>query len=106
MTNLAFAEFLDALVELKLPGAGGACEAEVGAARNKWCFPAGTLVGTLAGLRAIETIEQGDQVWAYDVVAGQWRGCRVLQTFCTMYEGNSVFVTVAGETIESTFRHP
>jgi hypothetical protein len=72
----------------------------------KWCFPAGTLVDTPSGLRAIEAITAGEQVWGYDLVASAWRPCVVQQTFCTDYEGRSVFVTVAGEQIASTFLHP
>jgi hypothetical protein len=55
------------------------------------------------GLRAIETVEAGAKVWAYDLVKSEWRACTVLQTFCSHYEGRSVFVTVNGETIESTY---
>jgi hypothetical protein len=70
------------------------------------CFPAGTLVATLAGLRSIEKVETGEEVWSYDLVASAWRLCRVLRTFCTSYQGTSVFVTLGGETIESTALHP
>ena len=78
--------------------------ASMGSLRN--CFPAGTPVSTVDGLRPIETIKHGDKVWAYDLTASEWRPCRVMQTFCTRYRGRSVLVTVAGETIEATFRHP
>jgi hypothetical protein len=70
------------------------------------CFPAGTLVDTSTGLQRIETIKAGQEVWAYDLIAGCWRACRVLETFSRLYEGNSTFVKVAGETIESTLLHP
>ncbi len=70
------------------------------------CFPAGTPVQTPEGSRAIETIKAGEQVWSYDLMASRWRPCRVLQTFRRDYEGHSTLVTVAGETIESTLRHP
>jgi hypothetical protein len=70
------------------------------------CFPAGVLINTESGHKGIETVEAGERVWAYDVVTSDWRLCRVLQTFERDYEGDSVFVTVDGETIESTFRHP
>jgi hypothetical protein len=69
-------------------------------------FPAGTLVATLNGLQAIETIKVEDEVWGYDLVASAWRPCKVRQTFRRDYYENSVFVTVAGETIESTRLHP
>ena len=70
------------------------------------CFPAGTLVGTLCGLRVIETIQADERVWAYDLITGQWRPCRVIQTFRRHYDGQSVFVTAEGDTIESTLLHP
>ena len=78
--------------------------ASMGSLRN--CFPAGTPVSTVDGLRPIETIKRDDKVWAYDLTASQWRPCRVMQTFTTRYRGRSVLVTVAGETIEATYRHP
>ncbi len=71
-----------------------------------YCFPAGTPVATTRGLKAIERIEAGEKVWAYDLVASKWRPCQVLETFRREYQGRSVFVTVEGETIEATFRHP
>jgi hypothetical protein len=70
------------------------------------CFPAGTLVATEAGPRAIEAVRKDDQVWAYDLVASCWCLCRVLQTFNSHHDGSRAFVTVAGETIEATYRHP
>ena len=70
------------------------------------CFPAGTLVATSEGLRPIETIQAGDSVWSYDVVESQWRRCAVRRTFVRDYEHLAVRITVAGETIESTFLHP
>jgi hypothetical protein len=41
-----------------------------------------------------------------DLVTRHWRTCRVLQTFTRLYQGDYVSMTVGGETIESTFRHP
>jgi hypothetical protein len=73
---------------------------------NTNCFPAGTLVATSTGPVAIEAIRIGNDVWAYDLVASQWRLCRVLQTFVHDHEGTSAFITVQGETIESTSGHP
>src|SRR5205823_1794762 len=93
--------FLGAVDNL-LPGGGRPASS----GQLRWCFPAGTPVATLGGLRPIETIQADEQVWSYDLVASQWRPCRVLQTFCSRYQDRSVFVTVAGETIESTFFHP
>lgn len=59
-------------------GAGLASSFRTGVrVRPKSCFPAGTPVATSEGLRPIETIRAGDRVWAYDLVASQWRLCRV-----------------------------
>ncbi len=62
------------------------------------CFPAGTPVATSTGSVLIEAIRQGNEVWAYDLLASQWRTCRVLQTFVHEFEGTSAFITVEGET--------
>ncbi len=78
--------------------------ATAGQASN--CFPAHTLVATEQGRRPIAEIQAHQRVWAFDVVSCQWRLCRVLQTFASFYEDDSVLLTVAGETIESTYHHP
>ena len=72
---------------------------------KKSCFPAGTPVATSEGLRPIETIQSGNLVWAYDLVASNWRLCPVMP-YNLMYKGILIIMTVAGETIESTYRHP
>ena len=73
---------------------------------STFCFPAGTPVATSAGSVLIEAIRVGNEVWAYDLIASQWRLCRVLQTFVHDHEGTSAFITVEDETIESTSGHP
>jgi RHS repeat-associated protein len=70
------------------------------------CFPAGTPVSTTSGLRPIESIEPGHQVWTYDLVSSQWLPCAVLRSFRRKHEGLAVDVMLAGETIRATFRHP
>lgn len=72
----------------------------------KSCFPAGTIVATAIGLRPIESIRSGEQVWSHDVRTGEWRLCHVLETFERYYDGHSVLVTVGNETIEATLLHP
>jgi hypothetical protein len=86
--------------------AGGAAYAMHSAKQAGRCFPAGTLVATESGLRAIETIAIGEKVWSYDLVGREWVLCHVLQTFTRDYEHDLVFVTCGGETVESTFLHP
>lgn len=74
--------------------------------KPKSCFPAGTSVLTSDGLRPIESVRPDDKVWAHDLVTGAWRLCRVTRPYSLPYKGMSVFITVASETIESTYRHP
>jgi hypothetical protein len=70
------------------------------------CFPADTLVATEHGLRPIQGIRKGDQVWSYDIPSSEWKLCRVLDTFTNEHEGELVKVHVANEAIESTAHHP
>ncbi len=70
------------------------------------CFPAGTLISTAGGLRTIETIRPGDQVWAFDLGDGKWKSKSVLKNFERDYRYDSIFVTIDGDTIESTQLHP
>ncbi len=70
------------------------------------CFPAGTLVGTKDGLRPIETVAAGDRVWAIDLRTREWQLSGVAKTFVQDYDHVAVGITVDGETIVSTFRHP
>jgi hypothetical protein len=70
------------------------------------CFPAGTLVDTEYGLRAIEAIRPRDRVWAYDFVTGRWRLCEVLGCFDRFWVGDIVALRLRGETIRSTSNHP
>jgi hypothetical protein len=70
------------------------------------CFPAGTLVATADGLKPIETIAEGDLVRSYDLVTSEWQLRRVQRAYCRPCEGYAASVTVAGETIVSTSRHP
>ena len=70
------------------------------------CFTAGTPVAASDGLRPIETIRVGHWVWAFDVVAGEWRLCRASYPYKMEYDGMLVLITIAGETTEATYRHP
>ena len=70
------------------------------------CFPANTPVSTEHGLRPIKDIRQDDQVWAFDLISGEWKLRRVLETYEHEHEGRLLAFTVAGEIIESTEGHP
>jgi len=75
-------------------------------ARKVNYLPAGTRIATEEGLRPIETLHVGDLVWAYDLVASQWRLCRVKDFSTRFYRGEFIYITVAGETIASTYHYP
>ncbi|MDR3638705.1 MAG: RHS repeat-associated core domain-containing protein [Isosphaeraceae bacterium] len=70
------------------------------------CFPADTLVSTSDGLRPIQEIRSGDQVWGYDLAAREWTLRPVLETVEQNFLGEVVDVTVAGEVISATHNHP
>lgn len=70
------------------------------------CFLADTVVGTEFGLRAIQDVRASDRVWAFDLVAGEWKLRHVIETYQHEHEGDVVAATVAGEVIESTGHHP
>ena len=54
----------------------------------------------------IESIVAGQRVWAYDLITSQWTLRHVIRAYSRKCEGNATAVTVAGETIHSTSRHP
>ena len=54
----------------------------------------------------IERIVAGDQVWSCDLTAGDWRLCRVAETYVFDHVGDLVEIFVAGDRIESTYHHP
>ena len=96
---------------LELGAAGRATRAGVGAilegeTETLSCFTAGTPVATAEGMRPIELISRGDQVWAFDLVKSAWRLCRVTKPYSIAYKGTLVLVTIAGETTEATYQHP
>lgn len=70
------------------------------------CFAAGTIVLSESGEKPIETIAVGERVWAFDVINGEWQLHDVVRLFNRDYEGDSVFVSIGDDTIESTDRHP
>lgn len=52
------------------PGGPELCRLNGSCPRPGQCFAAGTLVATADGLRAIESIRQGERVWSRDVATG------------------------------------
>ena len=76
-----------------------------GAVNSPYCFVAGTTVLTAAGAVAIENIQIGDLVWAWDEETGEVGLKRVLDTYENeTYELVHVFVN--GEEIITTPAHP
>ena len=70
------------------------------------CFPAGTLVATEHGQRAIETVREGERVWAMDLKDGQWKLRHVLQTFERVNDQDLLSIKIGDETIQVTPGHP
>jgi hypothetical protein len=71
------------------------------------CFPAGTPVATLQGLKPIERIGPGEAVWSFDFRSGQWVRCRVEINHSAVYEGQFVTLRFAdGSGLEVTEDHP
>ena len=69
------------------------------------CFIAGTAVLTVAGNRAIETIKNGDMVWAENPETGEKALKAVAQTFVNK-TNELVHVCVNGEELVTTPGHP
>jgi RHS repeat-associated protein len=72
----------------------------------KSCFPAGTPVHTFAGLKAIEQIEVGDRVWAYDHKQLRWVKREVVEVYQLLHQGRMATLQVQGETLRATAGHP
>jgi hypothetical protein len=70
------------------------------------CFPAGTLVHTSIGLKAIEEMALGDRVMAYDHRELRWVEREVMEVFQLEHQGAMAAIQVKGETIRATGGHP
>ncbi|RKE44313.1 polymorphic toxin-type HINT domain-containing protein [Sphingobacterium detergens] len=69
------------------------------------CFPAGTSVQVEGGVKNIEDIRVGDSVWAYNEETGQTALRAVTATLQREVDA-TVYLTLEGETIETTAEHP
>lgn len=69
------------------------------------CFIAGTMVLVLEGTEAIETIEEGDYVWAWDENTGNVELKPVVETYVNE-TAELVHVFIDGEEIITTPSHP
>ena len=79
--------------------------AVTGAVSSPYCFVAGTTVLTAIGAVAIEEIQAGDQVWAWDEETGAVGIKRVAETYVNETD-ELVHVFVNQEEIVATPRHP
>ena len=76
-----------------------------GAVHSPYCFVAGTSVLTAVGAVAIETIETGDYVWAWNEDTGKTELKQVVETYINETD-ELTHVFVNGEEIISTPSHP
>ena len=76
-----------------------------GGINSPYCFVAGTTVLTAAGAVAIETIQAGDMVWAWDEETGEVALKEVVETYVNETD-ELVHVFVNGEEIVTTPSHP
>jgi hypothetical protein len=83
----------------------GATEGQA-AAQSLSCFPAGTLVHTTVGLKAIEQVAAGDQVWAYDHRQLCWAEREVVKVYQLLHQGTMATIQVQGVTLRATGGHP
>ena len=79
--------------------------AVTGALSSPYCFMAGTTVLVAAGVAAIETIQEGDYVWAWDEETGTVGLKKVVETYINETD-ELVHVYVNGEEIVTTPSHP
>ena len=79
--------------------------AVTGALSSPYCFVAGTTVLVAAGVVAIETIQEGDYVWAWDEETGTVGLKKVVETYINETD-ELIHVHVNGEEIITTPSHP
>ena len=76
-----------------------------GGMNSPYCFVAGTTVLTAAGAAAIETIQAGDMVWAWDEETGEVALKEVVETYVNETD-ELIHIFVNGEEIVTTPSHP
>ena len=84
---------------------GAVTGAITGAINSPYCFVAGTTVLTATGAVAIETIQKGDHVWAWDEETGEVAIKEVVETYVNETD-ELIHVFVNGEEIVTTPAHP
>ena len=81
-------------------------EISVGSGGSVGCFPAGTAVLTARGARAIQMVEPGMEVQAFDHWAGEWTLATVLEQKSFQWEGDMITIRTGAATLEATGNHP
>ena len=90
----------------KLMGSDGVgCKVMTGITGEPHCFVAGTLVSTEEGQRAIEEVEAGDKVWAYDEETGE-KGLKEVEEVFVSETDKLIHVETDREEIITTELHP
>lgn len=90
----------------KLMGSDGVgCKVLTGITGEPHCFVAGTPVSTEEGQRAIEEVEAGDKVWAYDEETGE-KGLKEVEEVFVSETDKLVHVETDREEIITTELHP
>ena len=84
---------------------GVGCKVLTGITGEPHCFVAGTLVSTEEGQRAIEEVEAGDKVWAYDEETGE-KGLKEVEEVFVSETDKLVHVETDKEEIVTTELHP
>lgn len=84
---------------------GAVTGAITGALTSPYCFVAGTTVLAATGAVAIEKIQKGDMVWAWDEETGDVALKEVVETYVNETD-ELVHVFVSGEEIVTTPAHP
>ena len=84
---------------------GVGCKVLTGITGEPHCFVAGTPVSTEEGQRAIEEVEAGDKVWAYDEETGE-KGLKEVEEVFVSETDKLVHVETDKEEIVTTELHP
>jgi hypothetical protein len=70
------------------------------------CFPSGTPVLTEGGLRAIDSVDPGTKVCAFDLARGECTLARMLNRRSRPYEGEMITMHAGGDSIRCTASQP